>query len=119
MRRLKRLFDRLMNAWRLSSSLDITESLCKTNTLNIDLVKNFYYCFENKDGGYDICYVQPGSDNYDECTFTVARLKGRNAGEIADAMLEILNAHSINCSIGDKECQEKPTNFVPYFESRP
>lgn len=48
-------------------------------------------------------------------TITVSRLKGANAGAIADATLDLLNNHTMSGMItGDSENQPKPTNYVSY-----
>lgn len=103
---------------KTGKSLVLTPSVFHTSVKNIDILgdNNPYICFENSEGGYDICYMIPWDMGSKFFTITVARFKGDNAGEVADAALSILNEHTIaNAMVtGDKPNQPKPTNYIPY-----
>lgn len=103
---------------KTGKSLVLTPSVFHTSVKNIDILgdNNPYVCFENSEGGYDISYLIPWDLGSKFFTITVARFKGDNAGEIADAALSILNEHTIaNAMVtGDKQNQPKPTNYIPY-----
>lgn len=125
---MKTLYDKVRNvlcklslAWHIikgDKNLVLTPSVFHTTVKNIDILgdDNPYICLENADGGYDICYMIPWNMGKKCFTITVARYKGDNAGQIADAALYILNEHCLMSSMvtGDSENQPKPTNYIPY-----
>ena len=119
--KIKNLMSKLSLAWHIIKStknLVLTSSVFHTSVKNIDILgdNNPYMCFENVDGGYDICYVIPWNFGKKYFTITVARYKGDNAGQIVDTALDILNNHCLPSSMimGDSTNQPKPTNYIAY-----
>ena len=119
--KVKNVISKLSLAWhiiRSAKNLVLTSSVFHSSIKNIDILgdTNPYMCFENAEGGYDICYVIPWNGGRKYFTITIARYKGANAGQIVDTTLDILNNHSIPSSMitGDSTNQSKPTNYIPY-----
>jgi len=118
---IKNTWTKICLAWyilKANNNLVLTESVFHSTVKNIDLLgskDNPYICLENKDGGFDIAYMIPWNMGQKCFTITVSRLKGDNAGAIADATLNALNNHSINDMItGDSKNQPKPSNYISY-----
>lgn len=115
--KIKELWYRIQLAFLLLKAdkhLVITDTDFGTNTKNIDLTNAQYMCLENTDGGFDICYMVPWNMGQKCYTFTVARYKGANAGQMCDAALELLNEHIISgIMLGDAPEQPYPTEYVP------
>lgn len=118
--KIKEILVKISVVWNIIKSIDnvkITESCLHKSVKNIDLTSNGvnYVCFENKDGGFDIVYSKPLDFGHKYLTLTVSRLKGANAGAIADATLEILNNHTMSDMVcGDNDCQAKPSIYIEY-----
>lgn len=120
--RLKNIWTKICLAYyilKADNNLVLTESVFHSTTKNIDILGDpktqNYVCLENKDGGFDISYMIPWNMGKKCFTITVSRLKGDNAGAIADATIDILNNHTMSGMItGDSKNQPKPTNYIPY-----
>lgn len=117
MKKLKEFMYRIQLAWLLIKAnhhFVVTDSGFGTDTKNIDLTNSQYMCIENEDGGFDICYMIPWSMGKKCFTFTVAKFKGANAGQMCDAALELLNDHKVTGMVlGDAKNQPCPTYYVP------
>lgn len=117
--KLKELWFRIQLAWLLIKAdrhLLITDTTFGTNTKNVDLTNASYECIENADGGFDICYMVPWSMGQKCFTFTVARFKGANAGQMCDVAVNLLNDHKVSgIMLGDTPEQPYPTSYVPYI----
>lgn len=120
--KLKNIWTKICLAYyilKADNNLVLTESVFHSTTKNIDILGDpktqNYVCLENKDGGFDISYMIPWNMGKKCFTITVSRLKGDNAGAIADATIDILNNHTMSGMItGDSKNQPKPTNYIPY-----
>lgn len=119
-KKIKNIWNKLCLAWyifKAENDLVLTESVFHSSTKNLDLLpsdKIKYDCLENNEGGYDIVYMIPWNNGKKLFTFTVSRLKGANAGAIADATLDILNKHVMTGMVtGDSKNQPEPTNYIP------
>lgn len=120
--KFKSIWNKLCLAWHILKDKDIlilTNSIFYSTSKNIDILGSLkspnYVCMENSNGGFDIVYAIPCNTEKKYFTITVSRLKGENAGAIADATINVLNNHIISdMIIGDSENQPKPTEYIPY-----
>lgn len=123
------MIDKIKNIWtkiclaiyilKADNNLVLTDSVFHSSVKNIDILGDpktqNYVCLENAEGGFDIAYMIPWNMGQKCFTITVSRLKGDNAGAIADATIDILNNHTMSGMItGDSKNQPKPTNYIPY-----
>lgn len=114
---MKNIFKKLALVWHIIKSKNdivLTDSIFHTSLGNLDITEPNYECIENSDGGYDICYIVPWNNGKKCFTVTVARFKGRNAGQFVDLTLDILNEHSI---IDEGDAAEQPIpsrTYIPY-----
>lgn len=121
------MLNKLKNFWtkiclayyiiKADNNLVLTDSCFHTSVKNLDILSDghHYICLENADGGFDISYMIPWNMGKKCFTITVSRLKGDNAGAIADATLNLLNNHTMTGMItGDSKEQPKPTNYISY-----
>lgn len=118
--KLKNLWYRIQLAFlllKVDKHLVITDTTFGTDTKNVDLTNAQYVCLANADGGYDICYMVPWNMGQKCFTFTVARYKGANAGQMCDVALDLLNEHKISgIMLGDAPEQPYPTQYVPLYK---
>lgn len=120
-KKIKDFWIRVQLSWLLlkaDNHLLLTNSFFDTSVKNVDLTNSDYVCIENEDGSFSICYMIPWNMGQKCFTFTVAKFKGANAGQMCDATVELLNNHTLSGTMitGDSKNQPYPTHYVNYIK---